>query len=256
MSKRLLEALQAREGIVCAVGAGGKKTTLYALLAAQAGRVGLTTTVMMTKFSRRLDAQQLIVDAPNLAEVIAQTAREHPRLAFARPSRKSGRVAGIDANAVAPCHAAGGFDVTLVKADGARMRSIKAPAEDEPIIPPEASVVVPIVSAAAFGAPLDDAIAHRPERVAAVTGLAHGEAITPEAVGQLLAADDGALQGVPAGATVIPVINAVDDSARRIQAETAAAFALEHSARTTRVVLTSHQHGEPVVATLEGTPER
>ncbi|HLF58295.1 MAG TPA: hypothetical protein VI732_01570 [Alphaproteobacteria bacterium] len=31
MTDRLLDVLQARRGMVCAVGAGGKKTTLYRL---------------------------------------------------------------------------------------------------------------------------------------------------------------------------------------------------------------------------------
>ena len=37
----LLDVLEARAGIVCAVGAGGKKTTLYRLADLHPGRVGL-----------------------------------------------------------------------------------------------------------------------------------------------------------------------------------------------------------------------
>ena len=47
----LLDLLGARSGIVCAVGAGGKKTVLQHLAAAHPGRVAMTATGVTT--SRR-----------------------------------------------------------------------------------------------------------------------------------------------------------------------------------------------------------
>lgn len=249
----LLDALQARAGIVCAVGAGGKKTTLYALAAEHDGRIGLTATVFMNKFSRRLGLHaEVISAAPDLEPGVREAAARERVVAWARPTEKSGRVAGVEPESVARCHAAGGFDVTFVKADGARMRGIKAPREDEPAIPAQANVVLPIVSAAVFGRPLDADTAHRPELLAEVTGLAAGAALTPEAVGRLLSSVRGALQGVPSSAHVVPVINAVDDPEREALARRAANLALEASDRFERVVLTRHRAGEAsVVAIVE-----
>jgi len=250
MSDALLDALAARSGIVCAVGAGGKKTTLYALAAAHPGRVGLTATVFTVKFPRRLGAHAIVSDADDLCAQVREAAPLHRIVAWARPSQKSGRVAGVSGEEVAQCHTAGGFDATFVKADGARMRGIKAPRTDEPVVPAAAGTVLPIVSAAVFGQPLSERIAHRAERVAAVTGLAAGATITPQAVGRLLAASDGALQHA-GRATVVPVINAVDDVARRAAAEEAAALALAATNRFDRVVLTSHGGtGDPLVGVV------
>lgn len=240
MADDLVEALAARRGIVCAVGAGGKKSTLYALAAAHGGRVGVTATVFTVKFPRRLEAARVITDAEDLPARVADAARDARTVAWARPSEKSGRVAGIGVDEVAACHAAGGFDVTLVKADGARMRGIKAPRADEPRIPAGATTVLPVVAATVIGRPLDDTAAHRPEQVAAVTGLAHGAPITAAAVGRLLASPAGALQHVGDDATVVPVINAVDDDRLRDAAAEAAAVALAASERFDRVVLTRH----------------
>ena len=237
----LIDALGARRGIVCAVGAGGKKTTLYALARAHAGRVGLTATVFTAKFPRRLGAREVISGTAALAEAVAAAAADARIVAWARPSDKPGRVAGLEPDEVAPCHAAGGFDVTLVKADGARMRGIKAPREDEPRVAAGTTTLLPIVSAAVIGRPLDERVAHRPERVADVTGLAHGDRITPEAVGRLLASPRGALQGTADGMTVVPVLNAVDDASARRVATEAAQAALAASDRFTRVVLTRHR---------------
>lgn len=240
MSDSLLDVLAARSGIICAVGAGGKKTTLYALAAAHPGRVGLTATVFTAKFPRRLGAHAIVSDADDLCSQVREAAALHRIVAWARPTEKSGRVAGISGEEVAQCHAAGGFDATFVKADGARMRGIKAPRADEPIVPAAADTVLPIVSAAVFGQPLSEQIAHRPERVAAVTGLSPGAAITPQAVGRLLAAAHGALQHT-GRATVVPVINGVDDDAKRAAAADAAAVALASTDRFDRVVLTCHK---------------
>ena len=43
----LLDALEAHSGLVCFVGAGGKKTILYRLGAAHPGRVGITATLAL-----------------------------------------------------------------------------------------------------------------------------------------------------------------------------------------------------------------
>jgi len=253
MSEALLDALDARSGIVCAVGAGGKKTTLYALAGANPGRVGFTCTVHMAKFSRRLGAHALISDEPDPAAALARAAAEHRVVAWARPSQKPGRVAGVAADSVGPCHARAGFDACYVKADGARMRALKAPRADEPQIPNAADRVLYVVSAACFGAALDERIAHRPERVAAVTGLEPGGIITPAAIARLLAAPAGALKGVPAGAALIPVINAVDDAARRDRARAAATAALAATDRFDRVVLTAHGGAEPLVEVVRAS---
>lgn len=252
MNARLPELLGAREGIVCAVGAGGKKTTLYALAAAHPGRIALTATVFMTKFSRRLGAHALITERPDLADALA-AAQGHRRVAYARPSTKSGRVAGVQRELIGDCHRRGGFDLTLVKADGARMRAIKAPAADEPVIPESATTVLCLVSAMAIGEPLDERIAHRPERVAAVTGLRPGATVTPEAVGRLLASGAGALQGIPPHARAIAIINAVDDDDRLGVARSAAREALALGRdRLERVVLTRHRGtDDPVVEAHE-----
>ncbi len=249
----LLDAVGAREGIVCAVGAGGKKTTLYALAGEHDGRIGLTATVFMNKFSRRLGPHAEVVSAEaDLAPAVREAATRERIVAWARPTEKSGRVAGVDPASVAACHAAGGFAVTYVKADGARMRGIKAPREDEPAIPPQADLVLPIVAATAIGRPLDAETAHRPEQLAAVTGLAPGAPITAEAVGRLLAAEHGALQSVPRNARLVPVINAVDDATREHEARRAAECALAQSPRIERVVLTCHRgDGHRVVAVVE-----
>jgi hypothetical protein len=46
----LIDVLEAREGLVCAVGAGGKKSVLYQLVREHPGPVALTSTAHTTEF--------------------------------------------------------------------------------------------------------------------------------------------------------------------------------------------------------------
>lgn len=249
MNAELLDVLSARTGLVCLVGAGGKKTTLYQLAGAHRGRVGITTTVQITPFPIKLGAHEIIAVERDLQREVSRAAEKWRRVAYARPSEKHGRFAGIDPRLVSEIHEAAGFDVTLIKADGARSRWIKAPDTYEPQIPENVGTVIPIVSARAIGEDLTDRIAHRIERLVVVTGAKPDKPITTEHVARLLAAEQGALRDV-GDAEVVPVINMVDDAKRERLAREAAEQALALSKRFDRVVLASMKNDDPLVCVI------
>ena len=231
----LIDALDARSGIVCAVGAGGKKSVLYQLAREQSGPYALTATVHTTVFPDDLPVASVIGNDAELAGRVMATGSSRS-VAYACPSTKPGRYAGVSAATIRSIHGTGRFDATYVKADGARMRWIKAPAEGEPVLVPEADLVIPVVSARAIGEPLSERVAHRLDRVAAITGVPPGSPLTPEAVGRLLASADGALKGAP-DARFAPVINMVDNESHEQRARAAAAAALAITSRFDSVVL-------------------
>lgn len=249
-ARDLLDALGAVAGVVCAVGAGGKKATLYRLAEAHrilgSARVGYTATVMMAAPPAGLFGAPLLGAGDALARDLAAALAQRRVIAYAAPSSKPGRLGGLLPEQVARLHAELGFSATLVKADGARMRLIKAPAEDEPVLPPGATTVLPVVSARAIGRPLSAATAHRLERVCRITGAVAGEALAPIHVARLLAAADGALQRT-GSAAVVPVINMVDDAAARGAAREAARQALAMTRRFERIALTSMTAVQPLV---------
>ena len=248
-SSALIEALDAYRGVICAVGAGGKKSVLYQLVREHAGHFALTTTVHMAEFTEDLQIERIVDDETMLRERVLAAARSGS-VAYACPSKKAGRYSGVSPETIRLLHEEGGFDASFVKADGARMRWIKAPEEGEPLLVQGADVVIAVVSARAIGEPLDERVAHRIERVAAATGVARGELLTPEAVGRLLASDAGALRG-SAGARVAPVINMVDNHEREELARAAATAAIEMTSRFDRVVLCClRRSSNPVVAVV------
>jgi probable selenium-dependent hydroxylase accessory protein YqeC len=246
----LLDVLSAGRGLVCAVGAGGKKTTLYRLAEAHwavgSARVGLTATVMLAPPPAALFGEPLLGSEDALARALPDALAERSLVAYAARSSKPGRLGGLAPEAVAGLHARHGFTATLVKADGARMRLIKAPADDEPVLPPGASTVLPVVSARAIGRSLDLSSAHRPDRVSRITGAAPGEPLAPIHLARLLAAEDGALQKA-GDATVVPIVNMVDDPKLLLGAREAARQALAMTRRFERVVLAAMNAPQPLV---------
>ena len=246
----MLDLLDAGAGVVCAVGAGGKKSLLNHLATTHRGRVALTTTVFMTHFAGNARFAVAVDEDERLPGAVASV---DPALGvvYACPSDKPGRWAGVSAATLERIHRDGGFAATYVKADGARMRHIKAPADGEPALPACCTNVVPILSALAIGEPLTAAVAHRVERIEIVTGLRENERITARHLGQLLASADGSMKATE-GRRVVPVINMVDDDLREAQAREAAEVALALCSRIDRVVLACLARTEnPVVAVVQ-----
>ncbi|WP_251329336.1 selenium cofactor biosynthesis protein YqeC [Haloplanus pelagicus] len=201
----LIEALSADAKLVCVVGAGGKKTTLYAL-ADRLERAVVTATVRIPIFDDHVADVRVTRDPVGTL----RDATEWP-LGLVPERERSDRYLGYDRETVTAIRATPGHGTVLAKADGARTRLLKAPNEREPQIPATADTVIPVASARVVGAPLADDNVHRPERVADLTGRSLGEPITPEDVGTVLAHRLGGHKRVPPTATVVPLINMVDD---------------------------------------------
>ncbi len=130
----------------------------------------------------------------------------------------------------------------LVEADGARMRPFKAPADHEPRIPAETTVLVPVIGADTFEGTIETMI-HRSERaVNLLAGL--GEKVTPSSVltprqaAILVRSPYGGLKDCPSGASVIPLINKCDTPDRRRHAGELAETLLSDS-RIDRVIIGS-----------------
>lgn len=183
------------------VGAGGKKTSLYALAGAW-DRAVLTNTVRIPPFRDRVHG--VVTERP-------LDALDGPFPLGLAAEDEGDRLRGYDPDIVDDLVAAHDGPV-LVKADGARTRLLKAPDDDEPRIPSRVDTVVPVASVRALGKPLTDEFVHRPERVAAVTGLSPGDEIEVDHVAEVLASPDGGLKGVPEGADVVPLVNMADDA--------------------------------------------
>ena len=242
----ILSILHAHSGIVCLVGAGGKKTTLYALAQHFPGRLGITTTVHLPPFPPNLPGARIIAPAEQLIEQVSIAAQEHRVVAFAHPSQTDYRVTGVSLEALETIQQQARFDALFIKADGARQRLIKAPAPYEPVIPANTTTVLILVSARTIGRLLDERIAHRVELIEAVTDARRGEPIQALHLARLLASEQGLLHGVGT-ARVVPIINQVDNEDYLRSAIDAARQALLLTDRFDYIVLATMRRELPII---------
>lgn len=244
-SSNLLNIFNAHSGIVCCVGAGGKKTTMFQLAKAHSGRVGITATAHIEYFPKTLDATNYIGSEEDILKAIQHDTSSRA-IAFAKPSERFGRRAGISMDLLQTIKDQNHFKLILIKADGARGRFMKAPAEHEPAMPEFADTLIPIVSAKVFGMPLTEKIAHRLDRISKLTGLDEQDEIKPEHIARLMSSSEGSLKNAGT-AKVIPLINMVDYVEQETLAKQAAKIALTMTDRFDSVVLAAMKQEHPIV---------
>jgi probable selenium-dependent hydroxylase accessory protein YqeC len=192
--------------LIALVGAGGKTTTMYTLadeLAQRPARV-ITTTTTNIYVPRAGETDTLIVasDAPTLIKMVQAAWKEHRRITVASKVVGAGKIGGLEPAQAYELLSRAGAQAVIVEADGARHAMVKAPTAHEPVVPAQTNVALLLMSAAAVGQPLGAAVAHRPERVAAVLGIEQGDILSPALLARLMMGEEGAMKNIPATAQV------------------------------------------------------
>jgi len=201
------------DDVVALVGGGGKTTAMFRLAReiVEKGELALTTT------TTRIFAAQIALAPAHVAATdatcesvwVALDAHRH-LLVIGATDAATGRAGGVSLELFGRLRAWCPRVCLLNEADGSRMRPFKAPAEHEPVIPVETTVVILVVGADVCGKPLDATHVHRPELVSALSGAPLGKPVTPEIVSRVLAHPKGGCKNVPAGARVVALINKVE----------------------------------------------
>lgn len=227
----LVEALSADADLVCLVGAGETMTTLSAL-ATRLDRAVVTATVRIPAVDDHV-AEMIVTDDP----VGALRSVDRWPVGLVRARLDDGYCRGYDPETVTAVRATPGPTTVLAKADGSRGRPLKAPGDHEPRVPATADTVVPMAGARVVGESLSADHAHRPDRVARITGLDRGDEIAAADVAAVLASRDGGRKRVPPTATVVPLVTVDDDADGTTAAARAIAAAVHDRVDVPRVVL-------------------
>ena len=246
----LPDALDVRTGdLVALVGGGGKTSLLLARGAAWPGGCVMTTTTRLGRYQlRRVPAWLLRSDG---AAALARMVAAHGRCLVVENVRGD-KALGVPPKQPGRWLARPDVDLVVVEADGSRRRPVKAPAPHEPALPPAVTLVVVMAGIDALAGPIQ-AVAHRPERVGAITGLAPQETLTPETLARLLTHPDGGLKGIPAAARVVVCLNKVETAAQQALAREVATHVLIEP-RVERVVLAALGTDQPVRHLIPSPP--
>jgi probable selenium-dependent hydroxylase accessory protein YqeC len=247
---RLADALGLAGGeVVALVGGGGKSTAMFRLAreVAEASGCAITTTTTHIFGAQTALAPVRMLAAEATRERVAAALAVHRHVLVVGPTDPAtNRAAGVSLDLFSTLRAWFPEACIVNEADGSRTRPFKAPAGHEPVIPPETTLVIPMVGADIFGKPLDTDHVHRPELVAALSGTPRGAPITPETVARVLAHPEGGRKGVPPGARVVVCINKVESLPDWTPAREAAERLLREPAIHS-VLLASVRGAQPVL---------
>jgi molybdenum cofactor cytidylyltransferase len=248
--RALADALGVRgDEVVALVGGGGKTTAMFRLAREIARKGGLAITTTTTRiFAAQIALAPIHVPATEATrETVSSALAAHRHvLVIGATDPDTGKADGVSLDLFRRLRAWFPRACLLNEADGSRMRPFKAPAEHEPVIPAETTLVVPVVGADVFGKPLDAEHVHRPELVGALAGAPPRATITPAVVARVLAHPEGGRKGVPAGARVVVVINKVESLPDRTPAHETAERLLREPAIHS-VVLTALRREDAVL---------
>ncbi len=232
--------------VVAFIGAGGKTSTLIALghELAQAGlRVLATTTTHIS-----VDELDLMPYSTTLDAGIAHLslALGENRFVFLYSNIRNSRVYGPDAKQIPRLLDAVDSDVMLIEADQSDGLPLKAPFSDEPNIPSETTLVVPMASMSVLGQPLDDEHVYNATAIDERYGFLLGNRVKSPWIAQVLRDEELGLRGVPSGARIVALLNqTASQGYARGRARLIAQFILR-SLRIHGVALGSVRSGEPI----------
>lgn len=248
---RLADSLRVGPGdVVSFVGAGGKTAAIRRLVQELAPDtpVIVTTSTKLAQDQADLAKVHLeCLDELELDRLGPLLAKERSVLITGLRDEAEGKLAGPKPPLLAGAQrlAAEQGAVLLVEADGARGRSLKAPADHEPVIPEWTTAVVPTVGLDVIGRSLAEEHVHRPKLVADILGASQGDILSASDVAAVVTSPDGGLRGIPSGAEVRVLLNKAEGADLMDEGRKVAEGVLQ-SIRVRSVLLAALQAEQPV----------
>ncbi len=220
---RSIEKILFREprGVLSLTGGGGKTSLMFQLarLLVRQGKRVLTTTTTKIFFPTPEQSTTVLIDTdPKMILAQAKSCLDVRHISAAA-ARMDGthKLKGFNPEAIRIFEEAGLFDWILVEADGSARRSLKAPADHEPVVPANTTVLVAVAGLEVLGCRLCEELVFRSELAGNRMQLSRGMIITEVELARLLAHPLGSLKGAPPRARRFIFLNKADDQERRVR---------------------------------------
>jgi len=193
------------------VGAGGKTTAMFQLSHELAPALATASTHLGVWQLGAADRHIVWPEGEPLPDIEAWIG-SGVTLITSADKAGTDRLKGLSPSQLMKIDALAGYhDIPVfIEADGSRQRSLKAPADHEPAIPPFSDLVVVIAGLSGLGKPLLPEWVHRPDRFSALSGLELGATITLEALVAVLSHPEGGLKNIPNQARRVMLLTQAD----------------------------------------------
>jgi len=237
--------------VVSLAGAGGKTTLMFRLaneLLLSGKKVVTTTTTRILEPTSTETASFFVHSSrEKIKEFLEGHLDRFRHITVAGERLGQDKVKGISPDVICDLWDASLSDYVIVEADGSAGRPLKAPREQEPVIPRNTTLVVAILGIDGLGMELDERNVFQPALMSKLTGVPVGQRIDAESMAILMTHPDGIFKGAPATSRVVAFLNKVDLANAPHEAEEVAEriLAKQHP-RIERVILGQLRRDPPV----------
>ncbi|MDX1779535.1 MAG: selenium cofactor biosynthesis protein YqeC, partial [Thermodesulfobacteriota bacterium] len=201
--------------LICFVGAGGKTTALFRLakeLKECEKRVLVTTTTAIYSPDES-HCDEVILGRAEDSDIM--TERIDPCICtLGAEITAEKKLLGVEQHYITQLFTKKIVDYILVEGDGSRQRSVKAPADHEPMIPEGTTKAVGVVGLDVLGTKIGSSSVHRPEQFCRLTDKAIGDIIDGGAITKLVLKPEGLFKTVPELVRKYVLFNKADNSNR------------------------------------------
>lgn len=210
--------------LVTIVGAGGKTGTMFTLakeLKSLGKRVLVTTTTAIYKPSTKEYDRLYMGDIQGFIKKLEKhdpSQNSGEIVVWGKETDKQEKIQGINPEDINKIWEDETFSWILVEGDGAKRKNIKAPRDNEPVIPSKTTIVIGVVGMQVLGKPINESSVHRVEHFMKITGTQMGDPIDEEVLHRLILHKQGLFKGKPTDAKRVLLLNQCEDETIRNRA--------------------------------------
>jgi len=207
--------------LISLIGAGGKTTTMFKIadeLKKLGKKVLVTTTTKILFPSQDNNCDTFVFDTSANSKLFIKVKNYTITCLGKKLDLKNKKIIGIEPEYINKIFTKKIFDCILVEADGAKRKSIKAPAEYEPIIPKESTAVLGMIGMDSIETVIEEKNVHRSVIFASITNSKQGEIINERIICKLILSEKGLFAKTPFSSEKFLFLNKAQHSNRIEQA--------------------------------------
>jgi probable selenium-dependent hydroxylase accessory protein YqeC len=237
--------------VISLVGAGGKTTLMFRLAKelVHIGKKVVTTTTTKILEPSPEESRYVFVNSENerIKKFVGEQLSFYRNITIAQERLESGKLKGLSPASITELWNSEQIEYLIVEADGAAGHPVKAPREEEPVIPSDTTLVVALSGVDGMDLVLKEENIFRSEQVSRLTGLPLGSRMTDEAMALVITHPDGIFRGAPISSRVIVFLNKVDIPNGMEKARSIAKKILNQRHRQIERILLGRLRGDPPV---------
>ena len=194
--------------LITFVGAGGKTTNMFNLARElkNKGKSVLVTTTTAIYYPENENCDRIIV-LENKSEIVFQEILNYGITAIGNKVTEEGKLKGIESGLIDVIYSKKIFDFVLVEGDGAKGKSIKVPADHEPVIPRLSTIVIGVIGLEAVGKIINEDNVHRVRQFCYITNKKVNDIITEEDIVLISCNEKGVFKGAPEKSRKLLLLN-------------------------------------------------